>query len=210
MRPASSPMRPRQGFDPALTVRGPAPLPLLWFGLYRRRRCGSSCRPAGRTPWATGSPARGSTAIARPSPRSRRPSPAATPTRSTTPSRCARPGAAIRGGCSWTWPGPARRLRGLPRPGALRVICSASPELFLAIDGDRVVSKPMKGTAPRGRTLAEDRQNVAASARLPKGPGRERDDRGHDPQRPGAHRPLRQRAACLACWTWSAIPPSCR
>ncbi len=41
------------------------------------------------------------------------------------------------------------------------VICSASPELFVDIDGDRLVSKPMKGTAPRGRTLDEDRQHVA-------------------------------------------------
>jgi para-aminobenzoate synthetase / 4-amino-4-deoxychorismate lyase len=29
------------------------------------------------------------------------------------------------------------------------------------IAGDRVISKPMKGTAPRGRTLAEDRQRIA-------------------------------------------------
>ncbi|MGE5227798.1 MAG: chorismate-binding protein [Planctomycetaceae bacterium] len=35
-------------------------------------------------------------------------------------------------------------------------VCSASPELFLRIDGGRIVTKPMKGTAPRGRWLAED------------------------------------------------------
>jgi anthranilate/para-aminobenzoate synthase component I len=35
-------------------------------------------------------------------------------------------------------------------------ILSASPELFFRIDGDRIVSKPMKGTAPRGRWLEED------------------------------------------------------
>ena len=39
-------------------------------------------------------------------------------------------------------------------------ICSASPELFFELDGDHLRSKPMKGTAPRGRTLAEDRANV--------------------------------------------------
>jgi para-aminobenzoate synthetase/4-amino-4-deoxychorismate lyase len=39
--------------------------------------------------------------------------------------------------------------------GRYRVL-SASPELFFRIDGDRIVSKPMKGTAPRGRWLAED------------------------------------------------------
>lgn len=37
------------------------------------------------------------------------------------------------------------------------VICCASPELFFALDGDHVTCRPMKGTAPRGRTLAEDR-----------------------------------------------------
>jgi para-aminobenzoate synthetase/4-amino-4-deoxychorismate lyase len=40
------------------------------------------------------------------------------------------------------------------------VVCSASPELFLARDGERVVSRPMKGTAPRGLTLAADRRQA--------------------------------------------------
>jgi para-aminobenzoate synthetase/4-amino-4-deoxychorismate lyase len=40
--------------------------------------------------------------------------------------------------------------------GRYRVL-SASPELFFRIDGDRITSRPMKGTAPRGRWLAEDR-----------------------------------------------------
>lgn len=35
-------------------------------------------------------------------------------------------------------------------------LCSASPELFFDLDGQRLVSRPMKGTAGRGRTLAED------------------------------------------------------
>jgi para-aminobenzoate synthetase/4-amino-4-deoxychorismate lyase len=37
-------------------------------------------------------------------------------------------------------------------------ICSASPELFFQLEGDRLWSRPMKGTAPRGRTAAEDRR----------------------------------------------------
>jgi para-aminobenzoate synthetase / 4-amino-4-deoxychorismate lyase len=37
------------------------------------------------------------------------------------------------------------------------VICSASPELFFHREGSRVVARPMKGTAPRGRTAEEDR-----------------------------------------------------
>lgn len=35
-------------------------------------------------------------------------------------------------------------------------ICSASPELFFARNGADVVMRPMKGTAPRGRTAADD------------------------------------------------------
>jgi len=39
--------------------------------------------------------------------------------------------------------------------GTHRVL-SASPELFFRIEGDRIVSRPMKGTAARGRWLGED------------------------------------------------------
>jgi para-aminobenzoate synthetase/4-amino-4-deoxychorismate lyase len=35
-------------------------------------------------------------------------------------------------------------------------ICSASPELFFRLDQDQLVARPMKGTATRGLTLAED------------------------------------------------------
>ena len=41
--------------------------------------------------------------------------------------------------------------------GRHRVV-SASPELFFRIDGDRIRTRPMKGTAPRGRWLAEDEE----------------------------------------------------
>lgn len=41
------------------------------------------------------------------------------------------------------------------------VIGSASPELFFQLDGDRLSAKPMKGTARRGRTLAEDEAHIA-------------------------------------------------
>lgn len=40
-------------------------------------------------------------------------------------------------------------------------ICSASPELFFRLDGERLESRPMKGTAPRGMTPAEDRRQMA-------------------------------------------------
>lgn len=37
------------------------------------------------------------------------------------------------------------------------IICSASPELFFKLDGDRIYSRPMKGTVKRGRTTQEDK-----------------------------------------------------
>ncbi|HVH21506.1 MAG TPA: aminodeoxychorismate synthase component I [Pseudonocardia sp.] len=41
------------------------------------------------------------------------------------------------------------------------VIASASPELFFELRGDDVLLRPMKGTAPRGRDLAEDHARIA-------------------------------------------------
>jgi para-aminobenzoate synthetase / 4-amino-4-deoxychorismate lyase len=40
-------------------------------------------------------------------------------------------------------------------------VASASPELFLDLREDRILSRPMKGTAPRGRTIGEDRERAA-------------------------------------------------
>ncbi|NKB24114.1 MAG: aminodeoxychorismate synthase component I [Kiritimatiellae bacterium] len=40
------------------------------------------------------------------------------------------------------------------------VFCSASPELFFRLDGLDIECKPMKGTAPRGRFLAEDKDQA--------------------------------------------------
>lgn len=37
-------------------------------------------------------------------------------------------------------------------------ICSASPELFFQLDGTRIISRPMKGTAARGLWFDQDRQ----------------------------------------------------
>ncbi len=39
-----------------------------------------------------------------------------------------------------------------------RLILSFSPELFFAIDGQRIITRPMKGTHPRGRFWEEDEQ----------------------------------------------------
>ncbi len=48
------------------------------------------------------------------------------------------------------------------------IICSASPELFFRLSGDTLISRPMKGTAARGRTLAEDRAQAEWLHRSPK------------------------------------------
>ena len=41
-----------------------------------------------------------------------------------------------------------------------QIICSASPELFFKLDGDRIFSHPMKGTVKRGRTTQEDQEQM--------------------------------------------------
>jgi para-aminobenzoate synthetase/4-amino-4-deoxychorismate lyase len=41
-------------------------------------------------------------------------------------------------------------------------IASASPELFFRVEGGIVEARPMKGTAPRGRTAAEDAERACA------------------------------------------------
>ncbi len=40
-------------------------------------------------------------------------------------------------------------------------ICSVSPELFFTRNGEQLTCRPMKGTATRGTTLADDRQRAA-------------------------------------------------
>lgn len=47
-------------------------------------------------------------------------------------------------------------------------VCSASPELFFRLDGPRLTSRPMKGTAPRGLWPAEDRRQASRLRRSPK------------------------------------------
>jgi para-aminobenzoate synthetase/4-amino-4-deoxychorismate lyase len=49
-----------------------------------------------------------------------------------------------------------------------RVVVSASPELFLRRQGQRVLSRPMKGTARRGRWPGEDEAVARALATSPK------------------------------------------
>jgi para-aminobenzoate synthetase/4-amino-4-deoxychorismate lyase len=48
------------------------------------------------------------------------------------------------------------------------VVASASPELFFEWTGDCVRTRPMKGTAARGRTVAEDRRQASKLRASPK------------------------------------------
>ena len=48
------------------------------------------------------------------------------------------------------------------------VICSASPELFFALDDDRIIARPMKGTASRGRFSQEDEEKAGWLKQSPK------------------------------------------
>lgn len=54
---------------------------------------------------------------------------------------------------------PAPYMTFLALPGG-RAVLSASPERFLALQGRRATTEPMKGTRPRGRTAREDRALV--------------------------------------------------
>jgi len=47
-------------------------------------------------------------------------------------------------------------------------IASLSPELFFALDGERIMTRPMKGTAPRGLTRADDIQQAERLICCPK------------------------------------------
>ncbi len=73
-----------------------------------------------------------------------------------------------------------------------RRILSFSPELFFHLENHgsqrRIATRPMKGTAPRGRTTREDRVPGGVAPQRPQEPQRKRDDR-----RPAAQR---SRAAC--------------
>jgi len=47
-------------------------------------------------------------------------------------------------------------------------IASLSPELFFGLDGERIITRPMKGTAPRGQTVADDKRQAEQLTRCPK------------------------------------------
>jgi para-aminobenzoate synthetase component 1 len=52
--------------------------------------------------------------------------------------------------------------------GGKRAVCSVSPELFLRRRGRKVLTRPIKGTRPRGRTPEEERRLAAELKDSPK------------------------------------------
>lgn len=153
-------------FDPALRTRSPGDLPLLWFGLYRavERRAPQPAQPEAAIevgPW--------------------------TPLVSADTYRdnIRRIRELIAAGdtyqVNYTFPLQAA-FRGEARSWFARLcaaqqadycadldlgrwrILSASPELFFRLQGERLETRPMKGTRPRGRWAAEDRALADALA----------------------------------------------
>lgn len=159
-------------FDAALRVRPAGPGPLLWFGLYDaaavERRRGLPRLPAGSFacgPWAPEVAAGNyAAAVARV-----RELIADGWTYQVNLSQRLR---APWGGDPWAvFARLCRRQRArhaaFAHAGA-HVVCSASPELFFALDSERVVSRPMKGTAPRGAldTAGAAARDLAAAEAL--------------------------------------------
>jgi para-aminobenzoate synthetase/4-amino-4-deoxychorismate lyase len=154
-------------FDGALAAHAPGALPLAWFGLFPEpRRLAETELPGGEEvallPWSAMIDeyehraaiaairewiARGDTYQVN------------------FTVRLATPFA----GDPWDLFGALRRAQPTPYAAWLdlsgeQAICSASPELFFGLQGERLVTRPMKGTAARGRTTAEDARQAAALA----------------------------------------------
>jgi para-aminobenzoate synthetase/4-amino-4-deoxychorismate lyase len=160
------------GLDPALAVRARdaadpfAELPLAWFGLFHRREEAAALVPPAAPPPSGPSPWRPSV------------------DRAAYDAAIGRIRSLIADGETYQV-NHTLRLRGrvvgdprglyrdlaLAQRGAFAAyldlgryrVLSASPELFFRLDGERIATRPMKGTAPRGRWLAEDEE---AAARL--------------------------------------------
>ena len=147
-------------FDPALRVRPPGGLPLLWFGLYERAEPVGA--PGGQAPYKVGQ---------------WQPS----VTRFDYESAIGRVKDYIAAGETYQvnytyrlcapfegqpWglfldliQAQESSFAGFIDLGS-HVICSASPELFFELSGTQLISRPMKGTVERGRTLVEDQSKA--------------------------------------------------
>ena len=149
-------------FDAALAVRPPGPLPLLWFGLYDAPEPVDLPPPAAAVPgdWQPDvAPAAYARAFAEIKRRIR----AGDTYQVNYSHRLRREAFALD-----PWQAFLALVHAQRAPFGAYVaagpwrLCSASPELFFRLDGARLESRPMKGTAARGRSAAEDRAQLAA------------------------------------------------
>ncbi len=145
-------------FDPAFVTRPPGALPLAWFGLFDESRevALDELPPGGALRLGEWTPALDAEAYARRVATIRR----AIARGDTYQVNLTFPLRSSYAGDPWSL---FRRLAVPPSPGHRawvdlggHQICSLSPELFFALDGDRVTARPMKGTARRGPTTAGD------------------------------------------------------
>ena len=154
-------------FDGACRVHDPGPFPLLWFGLFPPPTVIDLPTPAPSTPltWRPGLAA-GAFSEAVTTIREAIAAGATYQVNFTFPLHAAAPTDPFAFFCA---------LAGGQRAGGAAyldlgrfVVASASPELFFAREGERLTTRPMKGTAPRGLTAAADRdcgRALAASAK---------------------------------------------
>jgi para-aminobenzoate synthetase/4-amino-4-deoxychorismate lyase len=148
-------------FDKALTARSPGASPLLWFGLYDTPTAISSALLAEHAPPGSIEPLTWDASVKQ----------------HDYERAIERIKAYIEAGDTYQinytfrlrapfdgdpWPLFLRLLeaQGTPYGAFLNTadwaVCSASPELFLQLEGQELIARPMKGTAPRGLWCADD------------------------------------------------------
>lgn len=145
-------------FDEAFLVRNAPGFPLLWFGLYHEPgeivpesgACRSGSPVRGWTPSVTRQDYESAVAAVKDHLR------AGT---SYQVNYTLRLGSTFTG-CAWEFFQALAASHDPPCGAYLDLgrwaVCSASPELFFTLEGDRITSRPMKGTAPRGLTPEQD------------------------------------------------------
>ncbi len=143
-------------FDSACTVRDPGAFPLLWFGLYPPPTL-IELPPPAVTPPLVWEPALSAEDFSRAVAAIKQEiaAGASYQVNLTFPLRAAAPADPFAFFCALAG---GQRARGAAYLDLGRfVVCSASPELFFAREGEQLTVRPMKGTAARGLTAAADR-----------------------------------------------------
>ncbi len=146
-------------FDPALVVRAPGDFPLLWFGFYRTvRDYAWSVVAAPELPRWRAELTRADYLVA-----------VAEIQDALGAGECYQVNFTQRLHADWQddpWAWFVNAAASAPHAAYLdtgrHVVASASPELLFARTGEHIECRPMKGTAGRGRTLAEDRRLARA------------------------------------------------